>query len=177
MAGTRGMKMNAGMVPSHMNAVVITGVAPTLYVMKYASAAFPMLIIANAVMKKNASTLRGRLRRNSIQRSLTLTSSDAFSSITTLSLHCEKEKTRRASPANENMAIVMNHADADSGLSMMALPSAAIGAKMAITIGSDFTISAPKFAMNILVEVRIVISSVSLVRDELSAPYGTFTNV
>ena len=34
MAGTSGMKMKAGMVPSHMNRVVRSGVAPTLKVMK-----------------------------------------------------------------------------------------------------------------------------------------------
>ena len=158
------------MVPSHIKAVVIIGVAPTLYVIKYASAAFPMLIIAKAVMKKKASTLNGRLRRNSIQRSLTFTFSDSFWSITTLSLHCEKENTRSARPASENMVIVMNHADADSGLSIIAEPSAAAGAKIAITIGSDFTINAPRFAINILVDVRMVISSVSLVRDEFKAP-------
>ena len=68
------------------------------------------------------------------------------------------------------MVMVMNHAEADSGLSMMAVPSAAIGAKIAITIGSDLTIRAPRLAMNIRVDVRIVISSVSLVRDEFNAP-------
>ena len=30
MAGTRGRKMNAGIVPSHMKAVVMKGVAPML---------------------------------------------------------------------------------------------------------------------------------------------------
>ena len=129
-----------------------------------------MLIIAKAVMKKNARTLSGRLRRNSIQRSLTFTFSDSLASITTFSLHCENEKMRRARPARAKMVIVMNHAVADSGLSVMAVPSAAIGAKRAITIGRDFTTSAPRFAMNIRVDVRTVISSVSRVSDELRAP-------
>ena len=44
-------------------------------------------IIANAVMKKNARTRNGRLRTNSIQRSLTFTLSVSFLSITTRSLH------------------------------------------------------------------------------------------
>ena len=34
MAGTIGMKINAGIVPSHMNTVVISGVACMLKVMK-----------------------------------------------------------------------------------------------------------------------------------------------
>ena len=55
-------------------------------------------------------------------------------------------------------------------MSVIAVPSAARGAKMAITIGRDFTMSAPRFAMNIRVEVRMVISSVSRVSDELRAP-------
>ena len=64
----------------------------------------------------------------------------------------------------------MNHAVADSGLSVIAVPSAATGAKIAMIIGSDFTINAPRLAMNIRVEVRTVISSVSLVSDEFNAP-------
>ena len=54
-AGTRGRRMNAGIVPSHMNTVVINGVAFILYVIKYESAALLTLIVMNAIMKKNDS--------------------------------------------------------------------------------------------------------------------------
>ena len=129
-----------------------------------------MLIIANAVMKKNAITLKGRLRTNSIHRSLTFTFSASFWSITTRSLHCENENTRSASPARAKIVMVTNHADAASGVFVMAEPSAALGAKMAITSGSDLTTRAPRLAMNIRVDVRMVTSSVSRVSDELRAP-------
>ena len=73
------------------------------------------------------------------------------------------------------MVMVMNHADADSGVSYTAsvLPVAGLstfGANRAITSGRDFTVRPPRFAMNMRVEVSTVISSVSLVRDEFSAP-------
>ena len=43
--------MNAGIVPNHMNAVVMNGVAPMLYVMKYESAALVMLMVTKAIIK------------------------------------------------------------------------------------------------------------------------------
>ena len=63
--------------------------------------------------------------------------------------------------------------------------------KMAISSGRSFAATSkatkmgtpadtqrpPRLAMNIRTEVRMVISSVSRVSDELSAPYGTFINV
>ena len=51
------------------------------------------------------------------------------------------------------------------------------GAKIAITKGNVLIINPARFAKNILTLVSIVISSVSRVRDELRAPYGTFINV
>ena len=85
-------------------------------VIKYESAALLTLIIAKAVIKKKARTRRGLLRPNSVHRSLTFTLADSFSSITTLSLHCEKQKMRSRRPAMAKMAIVMNQALADSGV-------------------------------------------------------------
>ena len=67
-------------------------------------------------MKKKATTRRGLLRPNSIQRSLTFTLADSFSSITTRSLHWKKQKMRSARPASAKMVIVMNQAWAASGV-------------------------------------------------------------
>ncbi|CCX54985.1 unknown [Bacteroides sp. CAG:1060] len=87
-----------------------------LLVMKYESAALLTLIIANAVMKKNASTRSGLLRVNSCHRSLTFTLADSLASITTFSFVWEKQKMRSTRPRRANMVMVTNHADADSGV-------------------------------------------------------------
>ena len=73
------------------------------------------------------------------------------------------------------MVIVMNQAEADSGVLYTAsiFPVSGfitLGAKMAITRGSDFTARPPRLAINIRVEVSMVISSVSRVSEELRAP-------
>ena len=95
--------------------------------------------------------------------------------MTTFSLHCEKQKNSRARPARAKMVIVMNQAPAASGVlyAASALPVSGFrifGAKMAMISGRDLTHRAPRFAMNMRVEVRIVISLVSRVSEAFSAP-------
>lgn len=68
MLGRSGRKIKAGMVPNHMNTVVIMGVAPMLYDMKYESAALLMLMVVNAMTKKKERIRSGRLRTNSIHK-------------------------------------------------------------------------------------------------------------
>ena len=93
------------------------GVASSmLYVMKYESAALLMLIVVYAIMKKNESIRRGRLRTSSIHRSLTLTFSVCLASMTMRSLLSKKHQTRRARPVRAKILMVMNHAVADSGV-------------------------------------------------------------
>ena len=86
--------------------------------------------------------------------------------MTTRSLHWEKQKKSSSRPTRAKMVIVMNQAGAASGVLYTAviLPVSGFstfGAKMAMISGRDFTHRAPRFAMNIRVEVRMVISSVS----------------
>ena len=57
-----------------------------------------MDIMAKAVMKKNAMTRRGRLWKNSIQRSLILTLAASLSFMTTRSRHWLKQKMSRVRP-------------------------------------------------------------------------------
>ena len=116
MAGTIGMKMNAGIVPSHMNTVVIRGVACMLKVMKYESAALLMLMVVKAMKKKNDNTRSGRLRTSSIQRSLTLTCALSLLSITMRSLLSKKVTRSSTSPTNAKMLMVMNQAPPASGV-------------------------------------------------------------
>ena len=76
----------------------------------------------------------------------------------------------------------MNQAPPASGVLYTAviLPVSGLrtfGAKMAMMMGRDFTHRAPRLAMNMRVEVRIVISLVSRVSEAFRAPYGTFTRV
>ena len=71
--------------------------------------------------------------------------------------------------------IVMNHAPAASGVLYCASISPVsgfktLGAKIAMTNGNVLTNSAAKLLKSIRTLVRIVISSVSRVRDEFSAP-------
>ncbi len=56
--------------------------------------------MANAVMKKKASTRNGLLRKNSVKRSLTFTLAVSFLSITTRSLVCVKQKMSRPKPTS-----------------------------------------------------------------------------
>ena len=71
------------------------------------------------------------------------------------------------------MSMVTNHAFPASADSIF--PS---GEREATSIGIPYdTARPPKFAMNILVDVSLVISSVSLVSDEFNAPYGTLIRV
>ena len=125
--------------------------------------------------EKKARMRRGLFLTNSIQRSETFTFAASFWSITTRSLVCEKQKKRSRRPAMAKMLMVMNHAEAASGVLYTAVifPVSGLrtfGAKIAMTRGRDLTIRPPRFAMNILVLVRIVISLVSRVREELRAP-------
>ena len=125
--------------------------------------------MAKAVMKKKASTRSGLLRTNSIHRSLTFTLADSFWSMTTFSLHWEKQKNSKARPTRAKMVIVMNQAGAASGVLYTATPST-LGAKIAMISGSDFTHRAPRLAMNMRVLVRMVISLVSRVSEAFRAP-------
>ena len=73
------------------------------------------------------------------------------------------------------MVIVMNQAPAASGVLYTAviLPVSGLrtfGAKRAMIRGRDLTHRAPRLAMNIRVDVRMVISLVSRVSDALRAP-------
>ena len=69
------------------------------------------------------------------------------------------------------MAIVVNQAAAASGVLMIASPLASLGAKTATTKGMpDATQRPPTLARNIRTDVSVVISSVSRVSDEFSAP-------
>ena len=73
------------------------------------------------------------------------------------------------------MLIVMNQARADSGVLYTAsiLPVAGLstfGANMAMTSGRVLMIRPARFARNMRTLVRTVISSVSRVRDDPSAP-------
>ena len=113
--GTRGMKMNDGAEPSPMKMESCSDEPCMLLLMKYAPAALPMDIIANAVMKKKAMIRRGRLWKNSIYRSLILTLALSSAFITTFSLHCEKQKRSRTRPKMAYMVIVINHAPGSLG--------------------------------------------------------------
>ena len=93
-----------------MNTVIMNGVAPMLYVMKYESAVLLMLMVAKEMMKKNDRIRSGRFLTSSIQRSLTLTFAVSDLSITILSLLSKKQKIRRARPVRAKMLSVMNHA-------------------------------------------------------------------
>ena len=164
--GTSGMKMNDGAEPSPMKMESCSGAAWRLQFMKYAPAALPIDIIANAVTKKKAMTLNGRLWKNSIQRSLILTLALSSALMTTFSLHCVKQKMRSASPTRAYIVIVVNHATGSLGR-----PSTLSSVKYAMSSGNpEPTASPPQLAMNIRTEVRMVISSVSRVSDELRAP-------
>ena len=69
--------------------------------LKYAPAALPTDIIAKAVMKNKAMMRRGRLRMNSIHKSLTFTLADSDWSITTRSFVWLKQKMSSANPMSE----------------------------------------------------------------------------
>ena len=116
MAGTIGRKMNAGMVPSHMNTVVMNGVACMLKVMKYESAALLMLMVVNAMMKKRDRILSGRFLTSSIQRSLTLTLAVSLLSITMRSLLSKNVTSSSIKPVRAKMLMVKNHACPASGV-------------------------------------------------------------
>ena len=134
-------------------------------------------IIANAVMKKHASTRSGLFRPNSAQRSETLTLAVSFSSITTLSRVCEKQKNRNASPTREYTSIVRNQARPSAGMACsptICEPFAKLLTRAGIPMD---TARPPRFAMNMRDDGRTVISSVSRVSEALRAPYGTLTSV
>ena len=122
------------------------------------------------MMKKNARTRRGRLRPNSVQRSETFTPEVCALSITTFSSVWLKQKKSSARAASEYTIIVRNQALPSAGIACSPTSSEPL-AKSFTQAGMPIdTARPPRFAINILVEVNMVISFVSLVREEFRAP-------
>ena len=134
-----------------------------------------MLMVVKAMIKKNDSTLSGRFRTSSIQRSLTFTDALSLLSITMRSLLSKKVTRSNTKPASAKMLMVINQARPASGVLYTASISpvcsfSTLGAKMAITNGKVLITSPAKLAITIRTLVRMVISSVSRVSEEPSAP-------